>query len=367
MEAAFDLDELQLENYYSDALSSADKKWNNMFILLKQFQQREGHCNVPANHEEDGQKLGYWLSRQRQRQRKGVIDVGRKSRLEELEVVWSRSDEKWNNMFTLLQRFQQREGHCNVLFGHKEDGQKLGHWLNNQRQLHKKGVMDVVRKSRLEEVGVVWGLSDDQWHSMFILLKQFQHREGHCKVPLHDEENGQKLGSWLNVQRHLQKKGVLDSERESRLEEIGVVFDPFDDQWNSMFILLKQFQQREGHCNVSSSHEENGQKVGCWLNNQRQSQKKGALNEVRKSRLEEVGVVWDVLDEKWDQMYALLKKFKQREGHCKVPVSYQEDGQKLGSWLNVQRYLQRNGTLDAGRKSRLEQAGVVCRLLKVDS
>jgi len=201
-----------------------DEKWNSMFMLLKQFQIQKGHCNIPRNHTEDGQNLGLWLNTQRQSHKKGALDAQRKARLQIVGVVWDPSDEKWNAMFALLTQFQEREGQCNVLQKHKEDGQNLGIWLTTQRNLQKKGALDARRKASLEEAGVVWDPFDEKWNSMFVLFRQFQKREGHCRVLHKHKEDGQNLGTWLNTQRNLQKIGTLDARRKSRLEKVGVVW-----------------------------------------------------------------------------------------------------------------------------------------------
>jgi len=259
-------------------------------------------------------------------------------------------------MFGMLKQFKEREGHCNVPSNHIEEGKKLGIWLNSQRKLRKEGTLDTQKKIRLDELSVVWDQCDKKWSNVFGLLKKFQEREGHCDVPRDHIEEGQNLGTWLNTQRQLQKKGTLDIQKETRLEELSIVWDSFDERWNIKFILLKQFQKREGHCNIPQNHTEEGHNLGFWLNNQRNSRKKGTLDILRISRLEEVGVVWYQCDEKWNNMFGMLKKFQEREGHCDVPRDHIEEGQNLGTWFSNQR--QRKETLGALRMSRLEEVGV---------
>ena len=65
--------------------------WEERFDLLKQFKQREGHCNVPQSHEEDGANLGKWVSRQRHLNKTGKLDVDRQTRLGEVSPEWGLS------------------------------------------------------------------------------------------------------------------------------------------------------------------------------------------------------------------------------------------------------------------------------------
>ena len=62
----------------------------------------------------------------------------------------------WEEIFSLLKQFKQREGHCDVSQLHKEDGNNLGKWANYQRQLKKKEKLDPDRQKMLESIGFEW-------------------------------------------------------------------------------------------------------------------------------------------------------------------------------------------------------------------
>merc|ERR1712194_580010 len=108
-------------------------------------------------------------------------------------------------------------------------------------------------------------------------------------------------------------------------------------QWENYFTLLVKYKDREGHCNVPDKHKEDGEKLGTWLDRQRQANRKDKLNADQIKRLDEIGVVWEVLIQQWENHFTLLVKYKDREGHCNVPRSHEEDGIKLGAWLDKQR------------------------------
>jgi len=72
----------------------------------------------------------------------------------------------WMAQYNLLKNFKEENGHCHVPMHYKKD-KKLGHWVNNQRQLYRKykaGLPTSMNESRielLEELGFAWILGKD--------------------------------------------------------------------------------------------------------------------------------------------------------------------------------------------------------------
>jgi len=264
----------------------------------------------------------------------------------------------WEKMFGLLRIYKERESHCNVPCRHKEDGKNLGWWLNTLRARKKKGKLDISLIERLEDIGVIWDLCKEKWKNNYLLLVKFQQREGHANVPSKHKEEGVQLGKWLETQRQQKKKGELDISLEERLEEVGVIWDIFKEQWDSRYRLLAKFHQREGHTNVPHRHREEGVNLGVWLSSQRYKNRKGKLDISLKKRLEDIGFIWNILKDQWENYYRLLVKFQQREGHANVPSRHREEGVNLGHWLDGQRRQKKEGELDASLEERLEEVGV---------
>jgi len=340
-----------------------EDNWDGMISLLAKYKEREGDCNVPAIHQEDGENLGEWLSRQRKYKKKGTLDGDFESTLTSLGVVWDVLAQQWEDKFLLLEKYKDREGDCNAPQEYKEDGENLGEWLNRQRQNKKKGVLDSDLEARLTSLGVVWDVLAQQWEDMFALLAKYKEREGDCNVPANHQEDGENLGLWLSRQRAYKKKGTLGSDLEERLTSRGVVWDMLAQQWEDMFALLVQYKEREGDCNVPQAHKEDGIKLGSWLSRQRNDKKSGVLDSDLEERLTSLGVVWDVLAQQWEDMFSLLVQYKDREGDCNVPQGHKEDGIKLGSWLRNQRNTKKSGVLDSDLEERLTSLGVVWDVL----
>merc|ERR1712032_202868 len=139
-------------------------------------------------------------------------------------VVEFKQQNDWERMYGLLVVYKNRESHCNIPQGHKENGENLGTWLSSQRQRTKRGTLPSEKAKRLEKLGVVWDPIIQRWERMFTHLVQYKEREGHCRVPQSHKEDGEALGVWLQTQRKTKKKRKLYPKRLRRLEDLGVVW-----------------------------------------------------------------------------------------------------------------------------------------------
>src|SRR5262249_35055775 len=139
-----------------DAIEEA---WETGFHHLAVYKQREGHCRVPAKYMENGFRLGQWVSVQRQA--KGKMPAERRRRLDALGFVWDPYDADWDEGFRYLTIYKEREGHCRVPRGHRENGFGLGQWVADQRKA--KGMMPAERRQRLDELEFIWDTREAAW------------------------------------------------------------------------------------------------------------------------------------------------------------------------------------------------------------
>ena len=175
---------------------------------------------------------------------------------------------------------------------------------------------------------------------------------------LRREQSGDdfRLGTWVNSQR--QKRHKLSQRRKRRLESVpGWMWDSRDASWESGYERLLRFAQREGHCRVPSNYrDESGFRLDTWVAVQRRSRTRHELSRQRVRRLETVpGWLWEPKEMAWEDGYARLQAFVEREGHSRVPQpSRDDDGYALGTWVAAQRAFRRRGQLSDDRAQRLE-------------
>ena len=130
-------------------------------------------------------------------------------------------------------------------------------------------------------------------------------------------------------------------------------------QWEKRFAELVKYKADNGDCLVASNTQ-----LGSWVSKQRQMYKKKEKSENEIGRIEKLSGIdfgWGAtlgtsqvtLNTKWDEMYAELVEYKEKNGHCKVPDSYKANGKRVGDWVNRQRILYKLFT--EGKKSSMTQ------------
>jgi hypothetical protein len=90
-----------------------------------------------------------------------VLSADKDRHLENIGMKWNAIETQWEDMFTLLETYKIREGHCNVPRSHEEDELNLGALVSRQRQAKKKGMLSADKERRLEDLGFVWKRSND--------------------------------------------------------------------------------------------------------------------------------------------------------------------------------------------------------------
>ena len=150
------------------------------------------------------------------------------------------------------------------------------------------------------------------------------------------------------------------AERIEKLDGIGFVWEVRTRRfvardWDAMVDQLESFRRIHGHSNVPHAvprHRE----LFAWLNGVRSSKRSGRLVAERVRQLEELGVVWEPQQARWDKMFAALAEYRRSHGDCNVPYGWPKDP-VLAKWVKGLRATQKRGEMDDVRVRRLDSIG----------
>ena len=345
--------------------------------------------------DEKGYKLGIWISWQRVKYKNGTLSEDRIKKLKEIDMIFGigRQD-AWNMMYELTKKYYEHYGNLKIPHSFKtingyetdEKGYKLGIWINTQRTNYNKSILSEDKIKKLEEIGMIFENAYEAfWNKMYELAKKYYEHYGDLKIPnkfktlngYEVDEKGYNLGFWISNQRVKYKNGTLSEDRIKKLKEIGMIFGiGKQDAWNKMYELAKKYYEHYGDLKVSQKFKtingyetnEKGYNLGLWITTQKTNYNKSILSEDRIEKLEEIGMIFEkVNDNTWNMMYELAKKYYEHYGNLKVPQKFKtingyevdEKGYNLGAWISTQRTSYNKSTLSEDKIKKLEEIGMI--------
>jgi hypothetical protein len=245
--------------------------------------------------------------------------------------------ESWEFWYGMLEQYAKTTKSANPPIDCVIDGYKLGTWVNTQRSRYRTQRLSSSRAARLEALrGFTWEPRDDAWARGLESFRLFVHQHGHAYVPSKYRDEGFRLGQWVINQRVFRRKGMLDEDKQRRLEELGFVWNVPHTAWEAHFVLLDEYVKKTGSALVPQDEMWKGFALGRWVHKQRQA--RHTLSASRIECLESVpDWTWDVDAAIWDDFFALLMRFAKREGHARVPSDHIEARKKLGKWVENMR------------------------------
>jgi superfamily II DNA or RNA helicase len=193
--------------------------WDAKFQCLEGYQAEHGHCLIAAKGKYQGEPLGRWVDKQRQR--RNNISKDKLDRLNELGFVWDPLEAMWDARFLSLTAYQAEHGNCLVPDKSKYKGVPLGRWVHHQRQ--SKDTLTEGKLDKLNSLNFVWNAKDAVWNKRFQILQAYHAEKGNCLVSSSGKYKGFGLKHWVRTQ--IKRKDILEREKLDKLNSLGFVWD----------------------------------------------------------------------------------------------------------------------------------------------
>lgn len=331
-----------------------DEQWSIMFGQLKEYNTEFGNVEVPSNVVDKYKSLSSWVKSQRTSARKGILSEERIHLLNSIGFSWTPNEVKWESFYNLLIEFREQYGHTLVPRVSKGKYEELGVWVGAQRYAFKNNLLRQDRIEKLNDIYFIWDSYEAHWEKMLLLLIEYKNKYGHVKVPGNSKGKYRELGRWVGYQRNNMRKNLLDKHKIKKLAELGLQWEPKSEQWNKMYSLLEEFKGEYGHIRVP--YNINGKYKGLrwWINSQRYYYKNYSIETDRIRKLNEIGFIWDLNDQIWQDMYELLVEYKEKYDLTLVSKNSDPKYYPLIDWSIKQKVAFMDGTLDENKVDKLK-------------
>ena len=272
------------------------------------------------------------------------------------------SRQQWKNMYNVAKKYYDKNGDLLVPSKYvSDDNIKLGYWITRQRKDYRANTLSKERIVLLEKIGMVWSIYDAQWIESYNAALEYYRDKGNLLVPLRYKTiDNRKLGLWISVQRKNYKLNKISSDRIEMLEQIGMVWDVIEFEWESMYEIAGQYFDENHNLSISSTtFTYQDVSLGSWVVTQRKNYSEGRLTDKQINLLNKIGMEWvysNNPDYVWDKNYNKVLDFYNRYKHLYIPIGYvTEEGVRLGVWLYDRKYEYEHNELSEDRRKKLDK------------
>lgn len=339
--------------------------WEKGFASAQKYRTEHGDLLVPVRYRDKNDfALGEWIVYNRQRYLGGNLTQNRIERLEAIGMVWSTSNDLWEQNYAAATQYYLEHGDLEVPIKYETpSGFGLGVWLGAQRAAHKAGELPQEQVERLDALGMDWtNRNDRKWMSLYDVAAAYYHEHGNLNVPSeYVTPDGVLLGKWVARQRYAylnpdRSSARVTPERKALLDKLGMVWEKYD-PWQERYDLALAYKTGHGDLEIPSVYKtEDGVWLGSWVSRQRQALNSGssALSSERRKLLrtlfkgerrpsDPAADHGTVREANWERNFRSAARYARKYKHLLVPASYVDsDGVRLGVWISNLRAARKN-------------------------
>lgn len=339
--------------------------WEKGFASAQKYRTEHGDLLVPVRYRDKNDfALGEWIVYNRQRYLGGNLTQNRIERLEAIGMVWSTSNDLWEQNYAAATQYYLEHGDLEVPIKYETpSGFGLGVWLGAQRAAHKAGELPQEQVERLDALGMDWtNRNDRKWMSLYDVVAAYYHEHGNLNVPSeYVTPDGVLLGKWVARQRYAylnpdRSSARVTPERKALLDKLGMVWEKYD-PWQERYDLALAYKTEHGDLEIPSVYKTaDGVWLGSWVSRQRQALNSGSsvLSSERRKLLrtlfkgerrpsDPAADHGTVREANWERNFRSAARYARKYKHLLVPASYVDsDGVRLGVWISNLRAARKN-------------------------
>ena len=266
------------------------------------------HLNVSDNYTSGDFPFGEWITNARTRYNSGTLPSELICKLQELNIIWDRSDIKWFYNFVECRKYIQAHPDTPVpreLVS--SSGTMLNSWYRNNFRAFEGGKLSPERAKLFSEIAVspeqmqksnIRILWDKHWYDVKQYLEQHPEYTIWSFPSRIAGQHISNISAWLRIQikEYFSEDCKFDEDQREKLRQLGIDNVPMRgrasskelyDEWQNNCLKLKAFYDEHGHIDLPEEYGE----LKKWFLRQRGGFNRGTYSKKRMAFLTENGII----------------------------------------------------------------------------
>ncbi|MEV7603709.1 Helicase associated domain protein [Kitasatospora sp. NPDC089797] len=191
---------------------------------------------------------------------------------------------EWQRMHAVAAAFHLQHGHLDPT--DREEHGELVSWLVRQRHLGAQHLLDPVRVSELDALGMIWSKHANAWERGHAYATAFHRTHGHLAIPATAKLDDYAVGAWMRRQR---KAAGLNPDQAAKLDALDELWR-LEPDWNRSYRRLLAYLAAggtlTGPANRTGLADDPAFRPGTWLRKQDKARTDGKLTDQQTALLD---------------------------------------------------------------------------------
>lgn len=261
-----------------------------------------------------------------------------------------------DNIFQIIRTVSENDYRVYEEIRNRQKGKGIGrlvfrNHIYQKKDVSKLDINEFVERIQMQVLGRLDIIKKLTWIQSYELLKEYI--EKYNRYPTRTElYKGCILEIWVCHQRMDYNKHILSDEKIKKLLLLdNWSWNIYDTQWNKNYNALIEFIKKNNQ--FPKYYESyNNITVGSWVREQKKRYYKNKLSTDKIDKLNKIGIVWDLDEKHWDEVYEKLCQFIEK--NKRMPYGEKDDS-TLYIWCKKQIKNKINNTLSDERINKLNK------------
>ncbi len=268
--------------------------WDEMFNKLVKYINENGKYPQRTDADPEIRKLSIWINNLRVFYRSNKLPIDKIKKLQSIGFIFDPFEESWQvNFNELVKYLEENNGKYPPKSSKLPKVKRLAIWVGSQRLNYKNKILSKEKLAKLQSIGFIFDSQEESWQINLDQLTEYL-KVNDGKYPSADDPIPEirKISAWVFKQRKSYNKKQLPANRLDKLQSIGFVFDPHEENWQNTFNrLVKYINENNGKFPSSRDSDPNIKALAIWISKQRAIFRNNDLSQDRTRKLQEIGVL----------------------------------------------------------------------------